>query len=396
LINLPWSRRALTFAVILTAFSIVERLAVATDPWLLPPWVRLLGVALLVALLVALFEGILRIGLRRVRAMNDLARFLSRPFETAELLEQGLSTALQIFGAHVACVRIVDESGNFALAASRNVDPDYQREFAVLPPQSPAVCEALGAMEPVSLAPEALGDLSVQALSKQRIWTAMVVPLVAGGGIQGILTLGWHRPRGFIPNDLESFRTVGTYIGTAITNGRMYAELRRLALQDSLTGVSSRRHFEELYERELARARRTGYPLCLAMIDVDRFKSVNDTYGHQVGDRVLAAVGEVLRNVRAGDVVARYGGDEFVILMPDTTLIQAEEVLDRVREEVRAVNEAASLPCPLSLSIGVRELGPDADLLAEADAAMYRQKHLQSREAASLSATAERGSEGPP
>jgi len=155
-------------------------------------------------------------------------------------------------------------------------------------------------------------------------------------------------------------------------------ELRRALTADHLTGVLNRRCFLERAEREIARPRQQGRACCLAMVDVDHFKSVNDTHGHAAGDAVLCAVAKLLRaGVRDGDLVGRLGGEEFAILMPATEPEFATAMAERIRAEVAALRlsyEGQALR--VTISIGVSG-GPGTDLkqlTANADAALYRAK----------------------
>ena len=157
-------------------------------------------------------------------------------------------------------------------------------------------------------------------------------------------------------------------------------ELRKRAGSDALTGLYNRRMFDEVAQHEVARARRHGEKLTVALIDIDKFKSVNDTFGHPAGDAVLRAIGPVCRKaLRGDDQIARYGGEEIVLLLPNTDLEQAAIVLDRVRRDIMAmiVPELAGR-WVVTASIGAAELLPEdggiADMLARADAALYRAK----------------------
>jgi diguanylate cyclase (GGDEF)-like protein len=136
---------------------------------------------------------------------------------------------------------------------------------------------------------------------------------------------------------------------------------------------------KEMFERELARARHGGMPLCLMMIDVDNFKRFNDAYGHIAGDRVLIAVAGALReHLRPTDLIARFGGDEFAVLLPDAGLGQAQQTADRLRAEVAALSPP-SLSTAITISIGVSAALPGDDvgtLVQRADAAMYEAKEL--------------------
>lgn len=158
------------------------------------------------------------------------------------------------------------------------------------------------------------------------------------------------------------------------------AELKRLATTDVLTGLWNRRHLLERLEAETGRSLRGGRPLCLAIIDVDHFKRVNDVHGHPAGDEVLRVLAERIRqSVRSSDVVGRMGGEEFAILMPETDRSQARLVCERLREKVAA--EPVALPCgtglTVTLSTGIALLaGREASdrLISRADAALYDAK----------------------
>ncbi len=152
------------------------------------------------------------------------------------------------------------------------------------------------------------------------------------------------------------------------------ARIAVLAATDGLTGCSVHRVFHQRFEEEIARSMRHGHPLSLLIIDVDHFKSVNDTYGHLVGDHVLAAIGAVLRtHARSFDLVGRLGGDEFAVLMPDTQPSDAGALAKRICLEASSVLEV-----PVTLSIGVSGLDrsmPTAEHMRdEADFALYEVK----------------------
>jgi diguanylate cyclase (GGDEF)-like protein len=161
----------------------------------------------------------------------------------------------------------------------------------------------------------------------------------------------------------------------ALRNARLLGENERLATRDSLTGLANRRLFDESLHREIARSQRLGTPLSMLILDVDHFKQVNDTYGHQTGDAVLREVaGALVANTKNFDVTARYGGDEFVVLLPGCSRDNAIGVAERVRASIaRAVGEA-----PVTVSAGIAAVPDNASdaerLVAAADAALYEAK----------------------
>lgn len=165
--------------------------------------------------------------------------------------------------------------------------------------------------------------------------------------------------------------------------GQVNAELSTLASTDALTGLPNRRQFDATMTKEWYRALRDGTPLALLMIDVDRFKMLNDLFGHQVGDATLARVGRVIRdNVRrAGDMAARYGGEEFAVVLPNTSATGALDMGEVIRRAVAATDTRGIVEggYPISVSVGVAATVPlsgngSAMLVHNADAALYQAK----------------------
>lgn len=161
---------------------------------------------------------------------------------------------------------------------------------------------------------------------------------------------------------------------------RMVTRLEQAALTDSLTGLANRRHLVEVVGRMYAEALRYGSDLSCIMIDVDGFKQVNDLAGHQKGDETLRLVASIIRsNCREADIAVRYGGDEFVVLLPQTTRETARNLAARVQADLAATLKRRPLPAPVSLSVGiasVRTSHPESaeQLIVHADMAMYAAK----------------------
>lgn len=160
---------------------------------------------------------------------------------------------------------------------------------------------------------------------------------------------------------------------------RIEDQLRELATTDTLTGALTRRHFFDLAELEWARSTRHGHPLCVALIDVDHFKTVNDRFGHGTGDEALRLVVETVRGkLRRHDLLGRYGGDELALLFPETPLEGARQVSDRIRLAVAEIRLShGDIPVKLTISAGLVERRTDEMLSAacqRADAALYEAK----------------------
>ncbi len=169
----------------------------------------------------------------------------------------------------------------------------------------------------------------------------------------------------------------------SIERHRLLAALRSLSLIDGLTELYNRRGFNDLGEQYLKLALRSSRPVALIYLDIDRFKTINDTLGHHVGDRALLCVADTLRDAfRRSDIVARMSGDEFAVLAFETSKENAEMLVQRLRAELAELNEHTQERFKLSLSIGLaRHNGDEAvvldELLKQADEAMYEEKRIK-------------------
>ncbi len=160
----------------------------------------------------------------------------------------------------------------------------------------------------------------------------------------------------------------------------LYSETKYLAIIDSLTGLYNRRYFQQTLDREFDRSKRHKNNLSLALFDIDHFKEVNDVYGHQFGDKVLAEIAKIIKSaLRKTDYVTRYGGEEIIVILPDTTMSQAFVPTERIRQEIEKKDfEYKGNKIKVTISCGISEIDEDIEtqdeLLARADGAMYESK----------------------
>jgi diguanylate cyclase (GGDEF) domain len=222
--------------------------------------------------------------------------------------------------------------------------------------------------------------------TKQEDWhplDKLIVPLRSGNELLGFVQVKMP-DNGKIPT-LEKIRSLEVFANQAVRtleSARQYAEIKRLTTIDALTPAYNHRHFQDALVREVRRHERSKRSFAVAMIDIDNFKSINDTYGHPVGDEILKGLVDILMgNVREIDIVARYGGEEFVLILPETSITRAFEVSNRLRQLVAARDfEFSHLERDLriTISIGVAAFPDDGmtntDLISRADAALYRAK----------------------
>ena len=225
----------------------------------------------------------------------------------------------------------------------------------------------------------------VAALAEK--WTSTprslaAVPLATPQGIVGVLAL-WSSERPRIDTDaLEMVQTLAPYAALLLTNAREFGRMRERAERDALTGLRNRRAFDSELAAERARFERYGRPLSLMILDLDLFKNINDTHGHEAGDAALQAVAAIVeKEIRDVDIAARMGGEEFVVLLPETVLSHATEVAERLRAAIERTDfQWRGTRVPLRASLGVSAcptcVADPRALLRSADAALYQAKAL--------------------
>jgi diguanylate cyclase (GGDEF)-like protein len=216
-----------------------------------------------------------------------------------------------------------------------------------------------------------------------------MLPLVAKGQSIGLVELFSVKAITWDAELLELARTMANEAAMALENARLYEDARKLADRDPLTGFFNHRFLHERLGEEVVRTQRARRPLSVLMLDLDDFKLVNDTFGHLFGDRVLTWTAELIRStLRASDIPARYGGDEFAIILPETDADEARSAAARIIKafQVHAFKGEQRGPVPIGASIGVATYPADGrtatDLIAAADRALYRVKRDGGRDAA--------------
>jgi len=205
----------------------------------------------------------------------------------------------------------------------------------------------------------------------------ITAPLILEDQVLGAIALESSNPIAFSRRDMGLLASFAVTATAAIRNAQLHAEVQRLAITDALTGLYNRRGLFEVGEREVERAHRFERSLAIVMLDIDNLKPINDTFGHSAGDKILTFVAEQCRRyTRKIDVVSRYGGDEFVILLPENDLFQATQVAERLRKFI------VDTPIPFenifltsSVSAGISKVTAEIQdlgtLIKRADAALY-------------------------
>ncbi|MBN2627908.1 MAG: diguanylate cyclase [Spirochaetales bacterium] len=216
--------------------------------------------------------------------------------------------------------------------------------------------------------------------SKTRtILSWLGVPLIAHGNVLGLLAMDGYVRNRFDSHHLELAGIIGQHIAIAMENALLHEKAFKLAMEDALTGLGNRHRMSMEGRFLFESAIRNGQEISFAMLDIDHFKKVNDSYGHDVGDIILKKIARILRkSIRASSLLARFGGEEFVVIMPKTGRTEALNAMERIRKEI-ARNPFDEIGGNLTISIGIYTGIPRAgenmnSFIIKSDKALYRAK----------------------
>jgi diguanylate cyclase (GGDEF)-like protein len=322
----------------------------------------------------------------KMRRFERLEHRLIGARSFVELLHLLLGDYKQEFGLEALGLTLVDREGEAARVLAGELNEDgllhaMQLVYDAAP---------LAALHGEARRPW-LGPYDVQAHGSffgpraGLITSVALLPLRRHDELIGSLHFGSADPHRYEPGiATDLLERLGGIVGVCLDNALNQERLKLAGLTDALTGVYNRRYFDHRCQIEVAHARRHRHALACMFLDIDGFKRINDTFGHQQGDEVLRAVGHTIQNcLRTGDTIARYGGEEFIALLPQTNSTHVREVAERIRAAVAARPMAGGVNA--TISIGLAMLPSDvggrssaevaAELVRQADNALYQAKH---------------------
>ena len=307
-----------------------------------------------------------------IAAVLEATRELARSASGDDARSAICDAALKVSGGVLAALFEPDPDGRgLVTSAARGEVPAMFRD-AMLPfvGAPSAEVQAFTAGERLFVDDTVDHPLVARELEERGVRSCLYQPVQRDGRSVGVLMVAWGRSAARLSGRLANVLTLlAAEAAVAIERADLLARLEAIARTDDLTGLANRRAWDELLPTELARAGRDGAPLCVAMLDLDRFKAYNDEHGHQAGDRLLKAAAGVWRaQLRATDVLARYGGEEFSLVLPRCTLEDALVLIARLR---KATPEEQTVSAGLAIWDG--EEAPES-LVARADEALYEAK----------------------
>ena len=310
--------------------------------------------------------------------LYDAAKAVSSSLEMESVLETLVQVPCRAFGYEYGAILLVDErSADLVIEATYGYAPST-RGYRVA--SGKGITGSVHRTGKAELVRDVREDARYIDVNRDVV-AEIAVPLIREGRVIGVFNVESTRPGALGERDVNILTALAGYATIAIQNARLFAQTERLAATDGLTGLFNHRHLHQAMERMLERCRREERPLALIMLEIDNFKRYNDTYGHQRGDEVLRIVAEMLRKgSRSTDIVARYGGDEFMIVLPDTRKDTAGDVGERLRRAIEAYpfRLGENIVTNVTLSVGIAASPDDGDtvdaLVDAVDRAQYSAK----------------------
>jgi diguanylate cyclase (GGDEF)-like protein len=311
---------------------------------------------------------------QQMEAINAVARQTTALVELDNLLHTVCKEMLERFPIDQISILLLDGSDLYERAHMGRLTPTV--EIGTRVATTGLAGRALETSQPVLV-----NDVTKRAefiRGSVEVRSELCLPLIIFGEKLGVIVLGSAKTNGFILEDVPALESLADICAAAIQNARHFERTKQLAYLDGLTGIFNRRFFEMRIQEEIQRAGRYETELSVVMLDLDHFKRLNDEFGHLLGDEVLRQVSTIFQShLRKGDVCCRYGGEEFALLLPNTSTENAIEVAEKLRRTVETwLFPGVARPVTLSAGVaGFPQHGKNRDeVIAAADSALYSAK----------------------
>jgi diguanylate cyclase (GGDEF)-like protein len=314
-------------------------------------------------------------------ALRDVSLAINSSLNLTEVLEQILSSVFELLPCNMANIALIENGVAHVEVFHGYISPEEQEwvrsaTFKVEDVSNLKLMRDSG--KPMFIADTRVVDY----FTNPNVFSYMGAPIKVKNKVIGFLNLDSDKVNSFqSEEECDRLKAFADLAGIAIDNARLYQKMAESAIIDSLTGINNRRNLLHIAEKEFERSRRYNTPISIIMLDIDNFKLINDTNGHQAGDVVLSIVGKTLSTfIRKIDTAGRYGGDEFCIVLPETNLADARAAAVRLLDEfhkviVPKVNNIDQLQASLGVACNAENPTSLEDLLAKADQALYLAKN---------------------
>lgn len=312
---------------------------------------------------------------KQTAMLYEISQSFISTLDLDQLLKNILKRFIEVFGYLNLAIFLIDEENQTLRLRSYINYPDYVKNIRIKIGET-GITGHVAATRQMYYAPDVSRDRHYyKGVSEAK--SEVCFPLMVGERIIGVLDVESPELNGFSPDHINLLSILSAQVAIALENSRLYEEARRLSLTDPLTLLPNRRSFEITLDNEIRRSERYHRTFCVLMIDFDNFKNYNDKFGHPAGDEIIQKFSGLMKDsIRDVDFLGRYGGDEFIAILPETEPIFAGEVADRMRKKIAAQN----LNPQVTLSIGIATFPLDSrlrdQLIHLADQACYESKEL--------------------
>lgn len=311
-----------------------------------------------------------------LKILYEVGQAISSVLDYKELLHLILDKNMKVIDAERGSIMLFDDENKLVIQAAQGIPAKIVQNTRVSHNEGVAGW-VIKTGEPL-LVKDTSREAGFEKLKGRKVdrGCMLSVPLKVKDKNLGVMNVSKSIPDSFDKKDLELYKALATQAAIAIENARLY----RMAITDGLTKLFIHRYFQQRMDEELSRSRRYNEKLSYIMLDIDHFKNFNDTFGHQVGDKVLVTVARLLEaSVREIDILARYGGEEFAIILPEKTKKEAAVAAERMRKKLEDNDfMVEGKRVPITISLGIAEFPADAnektDLIEKADLALYYSK----------------------
>lgn len=308
--------------------------------------------------------------INELRIINEMTKRLNQSLRSREIFQYATAELLKIFAADYCCVLQLDRKSNEFKVRASNLEVLVGKTYA----------NDYGFTGVVYRTKEALitsdykntKSVSSELMEDTNSRSLIGAPIFVDGEVAGVILVTHRDANYFSYDNYKLLQVVSTHIGLAVTNASLHAEMRKMIITDNLTNLHVRHYLDE----EIQRKQRVDAQGSLILVDIDFFKTVNDTYGHQVGDRILIQVSAIVRSsIRNGDIAARWGGEELAIYLPNVPASRAVQIAERIRIRVESETDPK-----VTVSCGISEWEASHDkisvesLFYRADMALYESK----------------------
>jgi diguanylate cyclase (GGDEF)-like protein len=318
--------------------------------------------------------------LEMLTSINELSKKLNSTLELSQIITFTMREMPAILKADKCSIFLYDvDHDELHLASHNHFDLDQQMDIRISTKSNSLLAQAFNLGKSI-LIKDIEKEFGFKNRAKYKSKSSMITMLKSGDQPLGIININDKLDGSeFNEWDFSLAQNINEHLATAVSNALLFAQTRRLSITDGLTELYTHRYFQETMEREIGRSRRYGKPLALMMVDIDHFKNVNDTYGHQAGDYVLQGLAQMMRKqFRQSDYACRYGGEEFAVILTDTPLENAVMGAERLRKSMESqVFEFCTSHITVTISIGLsgyREHMSKQEMIEAADQALYRAK----------------------